>query len=323
VEVTLWTGPVSNEQVPACFVPGSVFVPAFTCRNPYLAPVPTCNAMIETYRDGERYLPRMLLSRKIQPSDVTRVFLGSFSAGHNAVKDRILMNAPDRALVGAVMLADSTYTEWRGGDARNGPIPRPGYVAYMLDCLTSPKAFMATAGASTPLRADGSKLPSSAQSMWALADEVERVTGKQFESVSLPAAVSPTPVLAKRILGANGGIIVLADFGALVEHPDHALKLAPQMWRHLLLPWLGLDPCAGTKPNADPGSCPVYVPQPFPPGIVPSAGEPGFMGAAPAAPAGAASVAELPPWAPKLVAAGLGVAVGVGAWQALAGRRRS
>ena len=316
-DVTLWTGPVSNAQVPGCVAPGSELLTAFTCRNPFLAPVPTCNAMIEEFRDGDRFLPRMLRARGLDPAEVGNVYIGSFSAGHNAVKERILMNAADRALTKGVLLADSTYTMWRENNPKRGAYPKPGYVAYMLDCLTQPKIFVATSGASTPIDSQGKKMPSSSQAMWALANEVERVSGKKFEDFEFPASIALRPIKAKALRGSNGGLIVLADYGATLEHPDHALRLAPQIWRGILNPWLGFDECG--KPLAKPSdvlsgeaqSCAAPIPQDFPPGLLPSPGEAGFVDDR--APGGSAVVAEPPasfPWLNTLALAG-GIAIGL------------
>lgn len=314
-DVTLWTGPVSNGQVPGCVAPGSELVTAFTCRNPFKAPIPTCNTMIEEYRDGDRFLPRMLRARGLDPSDVANVYIGSFSAGHNAVKERILLSPADRALTKGVLLADSTYTAWRQDNPKFGPYPKPGYVAYMLDCLTQPKIFVATAGASTPLDSQGNKMPSSSQAMWALADEVERITGKKFTEIDLPSTVTTRPLVAKALRGTNGGLIVLADYGGKVDHPEHATIVAPQIWRSVLNPWLGFDECGKplNKPTdvmADASSCATQVPQDFPPGLVPSPSEAGFieehapdMPVAPVAP-------NAFPWA-NVVALASGIALGL------------
>jgi len=323
MDVTLWTGPVGNAQVPGCVAPGSKLVTAFTCRNPFRNPIPTCNQIIEGYREGDRFLPRMLRSRQVDPANVGRVFIGSFSAGHNAVKERILKSADDRAMIGGVLLADSTYTDWIEGNPKKGAAPRPGYVAYMLDCLKQPKIFVATSGASTP-----PDLPSSSQSMWALANEVERLTGKKFQDFEFPASVSPRPLKAKMLRGDNGGLIVLADYGATVQHPDHALILAPQVWRSILNPWMGYDECGQPLRKqtdvlgADTSACAVTPkPEPFPAGLVPNPGEEGFVEPSehPLAPSPDESGI---PWANVAAVAG-GIALGVALVQIFYPTRKS
>lgn len=280
-DVTFWMGPVSNAQVAPCFIPGGVFPAAFTCRNPFLEPIPTCQQMIQSYDWNGRFLPSMLRSRQIDPASVSRLFIGSFSAGHGALKDRILLNAADRAAVTGVYLADSTYTDWIRNDPKQGAAPKSGYIAFMRECLTSPKLFVATAGASTPMDSTGKPLPSSAQSMWALATEIERTTGRKFEPLDASWS-SPRPETAAVLKGDNGGMIALLDYGSRVTHPQHPTLIAPQAWNKLVLPWAGSSRCGESIAmhglGDGPASCPLPPkPEPFPEGFLPDPSTPGFL----------------------------------------------
>ena len=285
MKVTLWTGPISDAQVPACFVPGTIFPPSFGCQNPEPPPerqppyghVYNCQTAAERIRSGSRYLPGMLRSVGVNPAHVDGVYLASFSAGHNVIKDRVFMSPEDRAMVDTFYSCDSTYTGWVGDDPTKGPFPKPGYVQFMLDCLTQKKLFLASAGPSTPMGADGKPLPSSAQTMWGLAAEVERVTGLKFRDVDLGITVAPYH--AKRLDGANGGSIILAEFPT-VQHQNQPRLVAPAMWRQVLLPWLGIDPCgepAGRSLAGAPDGCANRPPAPAEPWMQGDPSDPGFM----------------------------------------------
>jgi len=330
VDVTLWTGPVGNAQVPACFVPGSLFPPAFSCQNPEPPPerqrpgghIFNCQTRAEQVRQGDRYLPGMLRAVGVNPADVQNVYLASFSAGHNVVKDRVFLSPADRAMVKTFYSCDSTYTGWVGDNPKLGPAPKRGHVDFMLDCLHEKKLFLASAGMSTPMGADGKPLPSSAQTMWGLAAEVERITGKKFVDYDL--GVSIKPAKAMRLDGASGGSIILADF-PLVQHQDQPRLIAPMLWRGVLLKWLNVDPCgAPAMMGLGAGeSCPVYRPEGAEPWMVSDAADAGFMddetSSAPAHPTG---------WGAEQYALfGVGALAGWAAWNGfsplLSRRRRS
>ncbi len=284
VDVTLWTGPVGNAQVASCFVPGSLFPPTFSCQNPeppaHLQPagghIYNCQTRAEQVRQGDRFLPGMLRAVGVNPADVQNVYLASFSAGHNVVKDRVFLSAADRAMVKTFYSCDSTYTGWIGDDPRLGPAPKRGYVEFMLDCLRENKLFLASAGKSTPMGADGKPLPSSGQTMWGLAGEVERITGKTFVDYDLGVGIAPH--VAKRLDGENGGAIILADFPT-VAHQDQPRLVAPVLWRSVLLKWLNVDPC-GSPAMMGLGageSCPVYRSQGAEPWMLDDVANPEFV----------------------------------------------
>ena len=235
-----WVGPVSAAQVKGTEIAGvpAVFEnckgdgdPACLVHTDAASCWPECGAM------GQRIggtaggsIVRGLLAAAGVPNG--ELIIGSFSAGHEIAKPA-LMEPADRALVRAVMLADSTYTAW-ANQAAGTAAPPEGYVRYALDAATSPdKLFVATASSV------GIKYPSSVAGMLVLMSEVERRSGMKFSQVSGLPGVTPAPLRAWRL-----GNVWLCDYGTSVPHGDHAMKLAPQAWRNVLMPFLGGAPAA-------------------------------------------------------------------------------
>lgn len=278
-DVTMWMGPLFNGQVPACFAPGSTFVPAFTCRNPYLAPVPTCQQMIASFDRNGRFLPSMLKSRGVDPNQLGKLYVGTFSAGNGALKDRILLSDADRQMITGIYAADSTYSDWIDGNPKKGPIPKPGYMAFLRDVLRDKKFFVATAGVSRPTDREGRPLPSSAESMLALGDALERETGRKFEPFDASWS-NPRPISAKRMVTPAGGLIVFMDYGANIPHVKHPTVIAPQVWQHVVLPWLGSSDCikaVAMQGLGDASKCTLYEVESFPDELVADPSTPGFI----------------------------------------------
>jgi len=138
--------------------------------------------------------------------------------------------------------------------------------------------FLASSGNSTPMGQDGKPLPSSSQTMWGLAKEIEKATGARFRDVDL--GIGLKPYTARRLDGEQGGSIILVEL-PLVQHQDQPRLVAPVLWRSVLLPWLGVDPCGpasmmGLGDGA--AACPVYAPSGMEPWMAASVADPGFMG---------------------------------------------
>lgn len=266
--VTLWTGPVANFQVPGCSLPGSTWPPSLNCWNPVAGVTPPagivpCAQMVSANTDADgRLLPSLLRSRGLDFTQVDVVAMGSFSAGQKVIS-AVLASPADRALVKVVTLADSMFSS---GTAASPVVPQ-AYLSYALDCLGSDRIFVATVSAA-PGDAGTSAhpvLPSGSDVMKALVAEIEKRSGRKF-TVSGPAAgasgfgdttlklppvfagITPAPQKLYSL-----GSVLFADYGMTVPHGEHASKLAPQVWRNVVIPWWTAAP-------APPGPSPVGPP---------------------------------------------------------------
>jgi hypothetical protein len=218
-------GPAGDAQWGAATVPGATII------NFALAGSNNNQQLAETWASFEggekRYVPGMLRSKGIDPAGVDDLFIGSFSAGHGAVK-KMLMGDADRAAVTAVMLADSTYSDWADA-AHTVAVAPEGYVRFAMDCLREPKLFVATAGPTAT-----APYPTGWQTMDATRAEIEARAGRAFETASaLPSSVSPQPDHWAGQLGST----LFAEYGS-IAHAEHATLLAPQLWQQILVPWL-------------------------------------------------------------------------------------
>jgi hypothetical protein len=229
-KVVLWLGPVSSAQVRAATLPDADRFIVIGGGCPPGQGDPSCQGssyfaqLADKYFDGQRYLPKLLKSKGIDPQDV-ELYIGSFSAGHGAVK-KFCMSPDDRALIAGIALADSTYCAW----PNKVPQFAEGYVRYCVDAVTRPKLFVATSSASVD---PAGNTPAGDQCMLAIKAEVEKRTGMQFsEATHWPASITPAPVKIYQL-----GNCILADLGSRLTHPQHATLLAPQVWSDLVAPW--------------------------------------------------------------------------------------
>ena len=229
-KVVIWFGPVSYAQVKnASLLDSDVFILIGSGCPPGQG-APACQGstyfsnLIEKYNDGKRYLPKLLKSKGIDPSDA-EVYIGSFSAGHGAVK-KLCMAEEDRALIQVVSLSDSTYCGW----PNKVPEASEGYVRMAVDAVNHPKLFVASASSNVDI--SGNTPPGDA-CMLAIKDEVERRVGLRFSETGYWPGTDPQPDKVWQL-----GNCILADFGAKLSHPDHALVMAPQVWPQLVAMWL-------------------------------------------------------------------------------------
>lgn len=216
-----WLGPVSAAQVAGATVPGASTT-YVTCTGDGSPDCSQIGASIGAKAGGS--IVRGLLAQAGVPDG--ELIIGSFSAGHEIAKPA-LMSAADRALVRAVLLADSTYTTW-ADSSRTRPTPPEGYVRFALDALRGNKLFVATAS-HNPAGA----YPSGYATLHAVKDEVESRSGVQFRRVSTLPGVSVQPEDVWQ-----AGNVWLAVFGPSVSHGQHATQIAPMVWQGLLVPWL-------------------------------------------------------------------------------------
>lgn len=214
-----WVGPVSAAQVAGATVPGAPVTIA-NCTGDGSPDCSQVGASIGASAGGS--IVRGLLARAGVPDG--ELILGSFSAGHEIAKPA-LMAASDRALVRAVLLADSTYTSWQSPGV---PLPPEGYVRYVIDAIDKPQLFVATSR-----RSPIGQFPSSDDTVEAIRKEVERRTGRQFERVEGLPGVALAPETTYRL-----GNAWLAIYAPTLGHGEHATKLAPMVWQGMLVPWL-------------------------------------------------------------------------------------
>jgi hypothetical protein len=229
-KAVIWIGPVSSAQVRAASIPDADQFIVIGGGCPAGQGDPSCQGstyfsnLAEKYFDGTRYLPKLLKAKGLDPNN-TELYIGSFSAGHGAVK-KWCMHPDDRALIKSVALADSTYCSW----PNKVPQFAEGYVRMCVDAVTKPQLFIATSSSSQD---PAGNTPAGDMCMMAIKKEVEKRTGLKFsESTHWPAGISPQPVTAYQL-----GNCILADYGPRLQHPQHATLLAPQVWPNLVTPW--------------------------------------------------------------------------------------
>jgi hypothetical protein len=230
MKVVLWIGPVSSSQVRAATIPDADQFIVIGGGCPAGGGDPSCQGstyfsnLAEKYFDGQRYLPKLLKAKGLDPNNV-ELYIGSFSAGHGAVK-KFCMDPADRAIIQTVALADSTYCSW----PNKVPQFSEGYVRMCVDAVTKPQLFVATSSASQD---PAGNTPAGDMCMMAIKAEVEKRTGLQFaESTHWPTSIVPQPVKVYQL-----GNCILADYGSKLQHPQHATLLAPQVWSDLVTPW--------------------------------------------------------------------------------------
>lgn len=231
MKVVLWFGPVATSQVSAARIPDADKFIVVGGGCPPGQGAPACqgssyfSTLADTWFDGKRYLPKLLQSKGIDPASEPEVYIGSFSAGHGAIK-KLCLSPDDRRLIQAVVLADSTYCSW----PNKVPQFSEGYVRACVDAVQGPRLFVATASSNTD---PAGNTPAGDVCMGAIRDEVERRTGAKFRpSPNWPLGIVPQPVSV-----VQAGNCVLADYGSLVSHENHARHLASQVWQQLVTPW--------------------------------------------------------------------------------------
>ncbi len=218
---TIWLGPVFSGQVSAAAVPGSQLHVIQVHDHAQAAPL-----LARWHDENDQYLPRMYAELGISPGD--NVFFGSFSAGHNIAKP-ITKAAADRAMIRALMLADSAQSSWADPSHTRG-VPPDGYVAFGVDCVLGQEQLFIASDSS---HGEASYASSSA-TMLSVVDEVAARTPW------VPDGLSPPPV---GVVGAGG--FAALDYARTISHEAHVLKLAPVLWQNVLVPWLAADHGAG------------------------------------------------------------------------------
>jgi hypothetical protein len=231
MKVVIWFGPVATSQVTKARLPDADKFIVVGGGCPPGGGDPSCQgssyfaSLADTWFDGKNYLPKLLRSKGVDPLLEPEVYIGSFSAGHGAVK-KLCMSPDDRRLIQGIALADSTYCAW----PNKVPAFSEGYVRYCVDAVTRPRLFVATASANED---PAGNTPAGNKCMFAIRDEVEKRVGAKFAPTTFwPAGIDPQPVAVWQL-----GNCILADYGSRVTHSGHAIQLAPQVWSQLVTPW--------------------------------------------------------------------------------------
>jgi hypothetical protein len=242
---TVWLGPVNLAQVGASVIPGAPAA-AVTCTGDGS---PSCSQIAESWSGaGGRKLPSLLAQKGLPAGSV--IAAAAFSAGGSILK-RLCLNQADRTQLAVVHSADADYESSRGAGGQ--PIPTEGYVLYAIEALTDPdKLFVATAS-SNPNKTYGSGIEVLASTR----REIERRTGRRFETGGVFPGVTPQPAKLYRL-----GNVWMAEYPT-IPHGQHATLLAPQVWQGLILPWLAGGP--GPEPGNGRGGPPEPPPEPPPP----------------------------------------------------------
>ncbi len=223
MNVTLWLGPISAAQVRGAVVPNSRLLVAQVAKASDAAP------LLARWRDADgNYIPGMLAHFGLDPADVEDLFIGSFSAGHNLAKP-LTASAADRAMIRALMLADSAQSSWLDGKQKRGRAPA-GYLHFAHECSTgAEQLFVASVGTGTA--------ESSASSTATMATIVEQLEGQGLvasaSSPLVPTDLYPVP----RAVATMENFVVL-DYQSAIAHEAHVLALAPVLWQAILAPWL-------------------------------------------------------------------------------------
>ncbi len=237
MDVTIWFGPHVGSYLAGVTVPGSTVI-VLEGDESALA------AQMAKYKGADgRYLPKLLADHGVALANVHNVYIGSFSAGY-AGAAKLGLDARDRELVRATLLADSAYGPWidktkdKVGDV-------PGLTALAKDALDGTRLFVLTA---TDYR--GGKFPSVFETAMAMKDKLE-AGGASFRAATLPP-LSAAPLDSWQ----DGGTYIL-NYDLDIDHENMLKVLAPQVWKGFLLEKLspaGNQQATFTKPASAGGA---------------------------------------------------------------------
>lgn len=224
------TGPVNAAQMKGALLPGaeSHFI---TCTGDGK---PTCGEMAEGWKGADgRILPGLLKAAKATVSPGDELWAGAFSAGGQIWK-RVMLGAEDRAQIAGAIMSDAGYeAAWVDEKAKIAPFVE-GFVLYALDALNDGRLFVWTASgtANVSVQNPGTVYPAGDQVQDATRAEIERRSGQTFADVTDKPELWPwgahlrAPVKVWRL-----GTVILADYGMVYKHAEHATTIAPEVWQ--------------------------------------------------------------------------------------------
>lgn len=224
------TGPVNASQAKGVELPGAM-THWITCTGS------ECRQLAESWKDSQgRVLPGMLRHLKITSAPGDKVLAGAFSAGGQVWKQAML-NAADRAEIGAAIMSDAGYeAAWVDQKADIAP-PAEGYVLYALDAIGDGRLFVWTASAFPNIPHADAVYPAGNRVLEATRLEIERRSGQAFQDVTdrpdlwpWGASLSAAPVRVWRLRN-----VFLVDYGTNYKHAEHATVIAPAIWGALEL----------------------------------------------------------------------------------------
>jgi len=190
--------------------------------------------MAESWKDaGGRILPGLLKAAKATVAPGDELYAGAFSAGGQIWK-RVMLGAEDRAQITAALMSDAGYEAgWIDEKAKIAPFVE-GFVLYALDALQDGRLFVWTASgtANVSVQNPGTVYPAGDQVQDATRAEIEKRSGQRFEDVSDKPEAWPwgahlrAPVKVWRLRN-----VILADYGMVYKHAEHATTIAPEVWQ--------------------------------------------------------------------------------------------
>lgn len=225
----VFTGPVNQQQIKGAILPEAQ-AHFIVCTGDGS---PSCGQMAEQWLADGRILPNMLASIKVSLGPGDQLWAGAFSAGGQIWK-RVMRGAEDRAQIAGAVMSDAGY-EAGWADEKNKIAPFvEGFVDFALDALNDGRLFVWTASG-TPnvsVQSPGTVYPAGDQVQDATRAEIERRSGKAFADVTDKPELWPwgahlrAPVKVWRL-----GNVILADYGAVYKHTEHATTIAPEVWQ--------------------------------------------------------------------------------------------
>lgn len=228
----VFTGPVNAQQIGGGVLPGAE-AHFITCTGDGK---PTCGEMAEAWKDSDgRILPGLLKAAKASPAPGDQLWAGAFSAGGQIWK-RAMLNEQDRAGIAGAIMSDAGYeAAWVDEKAKIAPAVE-GFTLYALDALKDGRLFVWTASgtANVSVQHPGTVYPAGDQVQDATRTEIERRSGQTFEDVTNKPDLWPwgahlrAPVKVWRLRN-----VILADYGMVYKHSEHATTIAPEVWKSI------------------------------------------------------------------------------------------
>jgi hypothetical protein len=220
----VFTGPVNAQQARGVEIPGAT-VHWITCTGN------ECRELADSWSANGRILPGLYQRIKATPGAGDELWAGAFSAGGQVWK-RAMSNPEDRADISGAIMSDAGYeAAWVDEKGKIAP-PAEGYVLYALDALKDGRLFVWTASGFPNIPHADAVYPAGNQVQDATRREIEKRSGRAFEDVTNKPDLWPwgahlrAPVKVWRL-----GNVILADYGQVYQHDEHATTIAPEVWQ--------------------------------------------------------------------------------------------
>lgn len=208
MHIVIWSGPVSAAHLKSARMPAGALV---TTIGEGVGGIGSSHfaALAAKYGDSLRAL---LAARGIDLDAACTVTLAGFSAAHGLIER--LLRGPESARVSALLAADAYYTS-------TALAPKVGYRAFIERAAAGGALALMTTSTTA-----GATYPSASEA-----------TGALVAGMSLaPVEVRPPLPEPDRAEGRRG--FLWADYGQRFTHREHAVKLAPLYFSHVVTPYL-------------------------------------------------------------------------------------